>query len=227
MFGKKEIKKSIVDFFPVRDGDTGITYASYDDLLKGRRNIDSIYERIGHTDSENAKKATEAQKQVATLTKENADLKKRVASYAKDLECMFLQAIGNCETVNQVQAVVKQYHESELGKEDAWLKVKGFGSIGVWTPFYPQFESQTNVGRAAATKIKRLNHERIYDMCDFLDVETSDASYARHMMAVLKDVTGKEVDGTRILEAKKAGLDAMSVFKSILASYNVKQDEVM
>lgn len=227
MFGKKEIKKSIVDLFPVRDSSTGITYASYDDLCKGRRHIDSIYERIGHTDSENAKKYAEAQKQVATLTKKNASLEKRVASYAKDLERMFLQAIGKCETVNQVQAVVKQYHESELGKEDVWLKIKDFGSIGVWTSFYPQFESQTKVGRAAATKIKRLNHQNILDMCDFLDVETSESAYARHMMAVLKDVTGKEVDGTKILEAKKAGLDAMSVFKSVLASYNVKQDEVM
>ena len=214
-------------FFPICDSATGITYASYDDLLKGQRHIGSIYERIGHTDSENAKKYAEAQKQVATLTKKNASLEKWVASYAKDLERIFLQAIGKCETVNQVQAVVKQYHESELGKEEVWLKMKGFGSIGVWTSFYPQFESQTKVGRAAATKIKRLNRERISDMCFYLDTEKDKASYARHMMEVLKDVTGKEVDGTRILEAKKAGLDAMSVFKSVLASYNVKQDEVM
>lgn len=227
MFGKKKTKKSIVDLFPVRDSSTGITYASYDDLCKGRRHIDSIYERIGHTDSENANKYAEAQKQVVLTKKENADLKKQVASYAKDLERMFLQAIGKCETTNQVQAVVKQYHESELGKEDAWLKIKGLGSIGVWTSFYPQFESQTTVGRAAATKIKRLNRQSILDMCDYLDTEKDKASYARHMMAVLKDVTGKEVNGTRILEARKAGLDAMGVLKSILAFYNVKQDEVM
>lgn len=226
MFGRKEIKKSIVDIFPVRDSSTGITYASYDDLLKGRRHIDSIYERIGHTDSENAKKATEAQKKVATITKEVAELKKKNAAYRKELERMYLRAVGNCETVNQVKVVVKQYHESEIGKEDTWVSILGLGSIGT-AHLWPFFASHTPVGQAAATKIRRLNRERIYDMCDYLDQETSDASYARHMMTVLKDVTGKEVDGTRILEAKKSGLDAMGVFKSILASYNVKQDEVM
>jgi regulator of replication initiation timing len=210
----------------VVDSSTGIEYASKHDLMQAIRvkARDNIAKNVAIKELE--KEVEDSKKQVSSLTKEIAELKKKNAAYRKELERMYLRAIGNCETVNQVKAVVKQYHESEIGKEDAWLTIKGFGSIGT-ARLWPVFASQTAVGQAAATKIRRLNHERIYDMCDYLDQETSEASYARHMMAVLKDVTGKEVDGTRILEAKKSGLDAMGVFKSILASYNVKQDEVM
>jgi hypothetical protein len=210
----------------VGDSSTGIKYASKRDLMQAIRvkARDNIAKNVAIKELE--KEVEDSKKQVSSLTKEIAELKKKNAAYRKELERMYLQAIGNCETVNQVKAVVKQYHGSEIGKEDAWLTIKGLGSIGK-AQLWPVFASQTAVGQAATTKIKRLNHERIYDMCDYLDQETSDASYARHMMTVLKDVTGKEVDGTRILEAKKSGLDAMGVFKSILASYNVKQDEVM
>ncbi len=210
----------------VVDSATGIEYASSHDLMQAARVriADNTAKNIAIKTLE--KEVEESKKHASSLTKEVASLKKKNAAYRKELERMYLRAVGNCETVNQVKAVVKQYHESEIGKEDAWLTIKGLGSIGT-AQLWPFFASQTPVGQAAATKIKRLNRERLYDMCDYLDQETNDASYARHMMAVLKDVTGKEVDGTRILEAKKSGLDAMGVFKSILASYNVKQDEVM
>lgn len=140
---------------------------------------------------------------------------------------MFLQAIGKCETVNQVQAVVKQYHESELGKEDAWLKIKGFGSIGVWTPFYPQFESQTTVGRAAATKIKRINTKDTLEVCNALDDFEDDDFYAGLMAKTLKEIAGIEVDMTKILDAKQKGLGAWNVLLSMLVAYGVKADTVL
>lgn len=174
---------------------------------------------------EEAKKAKE---QIESLKKDKADLTKNLSACHKELELFYLQAIGNAMTVKQVEAIRKRYNESELGKDGYWLKIKGLrSSIGTLSSFYPMLEETTTFGRAAKTKIKRLNRERIKDMCDWIYTENDNAVYARHMMAVLKDVIGKEVDGAKILEARKLGLDAMGVFKSMLSVYGVEQDSVM
>jgi hypothetical protein len=47
------------------------------------------------------------------------------------------------------------------------------------------------------------------------------------MMALLDTVANIKVDGTKIIEAWKSGLSALSVFKSMLVEYKVSQDDVM
>lgn len=226
MFGKKEIKKSIVDFFPVRDSSTDITYASYDDLCKGRRHIDSIYERIGHTDSENAKKYAEAKKQVATLTKKNASLEKRVASYAKELERMFLQAIGEAETVKQVNAVVGRYNKSSLCAEQVGSILQNIFCVNLSADNATKLNG-TSIHQAAATKIKRINTKDAHQLCTMLDTTTSRTLYASSIAIALKGIADIEVDMTKVLAAKDSGLDAWNVLLSMLAAYGVKADSVM
>jgi hypothetical protein len=165
-----------------------------------------------------------AEAKIELLSKEKTALDKRLNACHKELEQFYLKAIGDCRTVKQVQAVVKQYHESELGK-DVWLTMKG--SIGVCTSFHPQFESQTKVGRAASTKIKRINTRDARQICTMLDTTTDRTLYASSMATTLKGIANIEVDMTKVLAAKDSGLDAWSVLLSMLSAYGINHDNVL
>lgn len=165
-----------------------------------------------------------AEAKIESLSKEKTALDKRLNACHKELEQFYIKAIGDCRTVKQVQAVVKQYHESELGK-DVWIKVSG--SIGVCTSFHPQFESQTKVGRAASTKIKRINTRDARQICTMLDTTTDRTLYASSMATTLKGIANIEVDMTKVLAAKDSGLDAWNVLLSMLSAYGINHDNVL
>jgi hypothetical protein len=154
------------------------------------------------------------------------ETEKRLAQCHKELEVFYLKAIGECETVKQVNDMLKQYRKTELYSN--WL-VEEFASIcfaNIYTKTHVTRE-QNKIQQAAKTKIKRINRKNIYKTCELLDSESDNAVYARVMMSEINEMTGKEVDGKKILDAKASGLDAISVFKSILSAYDVKQDDVM
>jgi len=156
----------------------------------------------------------------------------------KELEVFYLKAIGDCKTVKQVSAISNRLIKSELFAGFAKNIVNDFcKEINIPTQLVFQIGSlndnkQTaslfiSINQAIATKIKRINRKNIIKTCELLDDEQDDAVYAHVMMSEIKEMAGIEVDGKKILDAKASGLDSMSVFKSILSAYNVKQDDVL
>lgn len=137
------------------------------------------------------------------------------------------EAIGNAKTVKQVKAIVCRYKKQF---PPIIVSSTPYSPYDLFVPLFVGNEGRIQksaVEKAAETKIKRLNRDIVIKNCECLEHAPDDAGYAHVMMSMMKEIAGKEVDGTRILKAKKAGLDPMSVFKSMLAIYNVKQDDVM
>ena len=163
--------------------------------------------------------------QKSFLEKELSRLKDIEAQSKKanaELERLFLREIGNCKTVKQVKKVEAEYCESELGKNDPYITVSG---IPQKTFFIPMF-SPSKVLTAIRTKIKRLNEKNVKRTCTLLDDEDDEAVYARIMMSELKETAGIEADGKKIIDAWKSGMDAWSVFLSMLAEYKVRRDSI-
>lgn len=190
--------------------DNGITYASHGDYMKAKVAFNA--------------KDTE----IASLKEELKDAKKVQASLAechKELEQFYLKAIGDCRTVKQVNAVVKQYTASSIRPT-----VYGTDLISNLKKFTDAVTGNTQndpVLSASKTKIKRINRRDAEEVCDLLDTQMDRNCYASSMAAVIEGIADIEVDRTKILDAKDSGLDAWNVLLSMLSAYGVKADSVL
>jgi len=190
--------------------DNGITYASHGDYMKAKVAF-------------NAKDI-----EIASLKEELKDAKKVQASLAechKELERFYLKAIGDCRTVKQVNAVVRQYTASPIRPE-----VYGTDIISNLKKFIDEIRGDiphNQILDAAATKIKRINKRDASEVCDMLDTLEDNNYYASMMASTLKEVAGVEVDRTKILDAKDSGLDAWNVLLSLLSANGIKHDDVL
>ena len=188
----------------------GITYASHGDYMKAKVAFNA--------------KDTE----IASLKEELKDAKKVQASLAechKELERFYLKAIGDCRTVKQVNAVVKQYTASSIRPT-----VYGTDLISNLKKFTDAVTGNTQndpVLSASKTKIKRINRRDAEEVCDLLDTQMDRNCYASSMAAVIEGIADIEVDRTKILDAKDSGLDAWNVLLSMLSAYGVKADSVL
>lgn len=190
--------------------DNGITYASHGDYMKAKVAFNA--------------KDTE----IASLKEELKDAKKVQASLAecrKELERFYLKAIGDCRTVKQVNAVVKQYAASSIRPT-----VYGTDIISQLKKFTDAIMGNTTndpVLSASKTKIKRINTNDAIEVCDAMDEFDDGNFYAMLMAKTIKDIAGIEVDRTKIIDAKQKGLDAWNVLLSMLSAYGVKADSVL
>jgi hypothetical protein len=216
MFEKKKNEKAGFVFSPA-------SYADHvAEMMRDQTRTALEYKKIA---TELEPKVKELQKQVESLTKENADFKKQVATYKKELELMYLQAIGNANTANEVNVVVRRYKK----QFPPTIVTRNADLPSTWLSVYLDSteKNKSTVEKAATTKIKRLNRETVIKKCQQLNDENDAANYAMSMMALLDTVANIKVDGTKIIEAWKSGLSALSVFKSMLVEYKVSQDDVM
>jgi len=188
----------------------GITYASHGDYMKAKVAFNA--------------KDTE----IASLKEELKDAKKVQASLAechKELERFYLKAIGDCMTVKQVNAVVKQYTASSIRP-----MVYGPDIISQLKKFTDAVTGNTQndpVLSASKTKIKRINTNDAIEVCNAMDGFDDDNFYAMLMAKTIKGIAGIEVDMTKVLAAKDSGLDAWNVLLSMLSAYGVKADSVL
>ncbi len=204
-------------------GEHGITYASPGDYMMAKVEFNKKDTKIADLSNQ----VRELEKQVADSSKTGGSHKTELDKCHKDLERFYLEAIGNTNTVKQVKAVMKRYRESELGKHDVWLRIKGLGSIGTWASSYPILEATSTIGQAAATKIKRINRRDAEEVCDMLDTTIDRNCYASSMAAVVEGIANIEVDRTKVLDAKDSGLDAWNVLLSLLSANSIKHDDVL
>ena len=188
----------------------GITYASHGDYMKAKVAFNA--------------KDTE----IASLKEKLKDAKKVQASLAechKELERFYLKAIGDCRTVKQVNAVVKQYTASSIRP-----MVYGTDLISNLKKFTDAVTGNTQndpVLSASKTKIKRINRRDAEEVCDLLDTQMDRNCYASSMAAVIEGIADIEVDRTKILDAKDSGLDAWNVLLSLLSANGIKHDDVL
>jgi len=188
----------------------GITYASHGDYMKA-------WVAFNAKDTE-----------IASLKEELKDAKKVQASLAechKELERFYLKAIGDCMTVKQVNAVVKQYTASSIRP-----MVYGPDIISQLKKFTDAVTGNTQndpVLSASKTKIKRINTNDAIEVCNAMDGFDDDNFYAMLMAKTIKGIAGIEVDMTKVLAAKDSGLDAWNVLLSMLSAYGVKADSVL
>ncbi|MFA5466861.1 MAG: hypothetical protein WC251_03320, partial [Candidatus Izemoplasmatales bacterium] len=148
MFGRKEI---------YQDHFTGIQYASLEDYENAKKR--SV--KASADEFVLVKKAEKAEQQAESLTKENTELKKentglekQVASYKKELELMYLQAIGNANTANEVNVVVRRYKK----RFPPTIVTRNADLPSTWLSVYLDSteKNKSTVEKAATTKIKRL-----------------------------------------------------------------------
>lgn len=190
--------------------DNGITYASHGDYMKAKVAFNA--------------KDTE----IASLKEELKDAKKVQASLAechKELERFYLKAIGDCRTVKQVNAVVKQYTASSIRPT-----VYGTDLISNLKKFTDAVTGNTQndpVLSASKTKIKRINRRDTEQVCETLDDFDDENFYVSLMAETIKDIAGIEVDRTKIIDAKQKGLDAWNVLLSLLSANGIKHDDVL
>ena len=210
-----------MEWLSITDCSNKITYATSADYGKASVILNAKDKEIASLKDLVSK--LEASKRVSkSITKKQ---KETMSAMENELEVFYLKAIGDCKTVKQVNAVLKRYHES--GSFKAWVSGVMEETFMVSLFSGKQITPKgSRVDQAAATKIKRINRKNIIKICKLLDNKTDNATYAHVMMSEIKEITGKEVDGKKILDAKASGLDAMSVFKSILSAYSIKQDDV-
>ncbi len=199
----------------------GITYASHGDYMKAKVAFNAKDTEIADLSN----KVRELEKQVANSSKTRGSHKTELDKCHKELERFYLKAIGDCRTVKQVNAVVRQYTASPIRPE-----VYGTDIISNLKKFIDEIRGDiphNQILDAAATKIKRINKRDASEVCDLLDTLEDNNYYASGMASTLKEVAGVEVDRTKILEAKQTGLDAWNVLLSMLSVYGVKADSVL
>lgn len=199
-----------------------ITYATCVDYGRASLILEAKDKEIANLKS----KISELDGWKAKSNKNAFETEKKLAKCHKELEVFYLKEIGECETVKQVNDVLKQYGKSELYFSWAMKEMADIVRLHLFTGS-PRKPEQTSIQQAAATKIKRTNRKNIYKICELLDNEKDNFVYAKVMLSEIKEMTGLEVDGKKILDAKASGLDSMGVFKSILSAYDVKQDDIM
>jgi len=210
-----------MEWLSITDCSNKITYATSADYGKASVILNAKDKEIASLKDLVSK--LEASKRVSkSITKKQ---KETMSAMENELEVFYLKAIGDCKTVKQVNAVLKRYHES--GSFKAWVSGVMEETFMVSLFSGKQITPKgSRVDQAAATKIKRINRNLIVKKCQALS-DTSDATvYAMVMMALLKEVANIEVDGTKIIEAKKADICPLDVFRSMLSAYNIKQDDV-
>lgn len=154
----------------------------------------------------------------------------RITELRNEVDRFYIEEIERAESVKQVEFILERYKGfsptfGETFSDCVFKLTNSINSLFEITKKEP--EKQVSVSQYAKTKIKRINRKNIYKTCELLDDEKDDAVYAHVMMSEIKEITGQEVDGKKILDAKASGLDSVGVFKSILSAYNVKQDDVM
>ena len=163
--------------------------------------------------------------QKSFLEKEISRLKDIEAQFKKansEIERLYLKRIGDCKTVKQVKHVNAEYVEFILKSLNSELLCRSYlDSI-----LSHQNSLDNSVGEAASVKIKRLNEKNVKRTCTLLDDEDDGAVYARIMMNELKETAGIEADGKKIIDAWRSGMDAWSVFLSMLAEYKVRRDSI-
>ena len=199
----------------------GITYATNGDYMKAKVAFNAKDTEIA--DLKNKVKSLKDSLK-GTGTAQNT-LEADFAKCKKELEQFYLKAIGDCRTVKQVNAVVKQYTASSIRPTvygpDIISQLKKFtDAIKGDIPHYP-------ILRAAKTKIKRIHHRDAQQLCTMLDTTTDRTVYASSMATAINGIAGIEVDMTKVLAAKDSGLDAWNVLLSMLSAYGIKADSVL
>jgi len=201
--------------------DNGITYATHGDYMKAKVAFNAKDTEIA--DLKNKVKELEGWK--AASNKDAKETEASLSKCRKELEQFYLKAIGDCRTVKQVNAVVKQYTASSIRPmvygPDIISQLKKFtDAIKGDIPHY-------QILMAAKTKIKRINHRDTQQLCTMLDTTTDRTVYASSMATALKGIADIEVDMTKVLAAKDSGLDAWNVLLSMLSAYGIKHDDVL
>jgi len=200
----------------------GITYATHGDYMKATVAFNAKDTKIADLSN----KVRELEKQVADSNKTGGSHKTELDKCHKELERFYLEAIGNANTVEQVNAVLKRYHESSLyiawaSKVVADILMVSLFSVG------QSKQKSSQIDQAAATKIKRINRRDAEEVCDMLDTTIDRNCYASSMAAMVEGVANIEVDRTKILDAKDSGLDAWNVLLSLLSANGIKHDDVL
>ena len=201
--------------------DNGITYASHGDYMKAKVAFNAKDTEIAYLKNK-VKILKDSLK--GTGTAQNA-LEADFAKCKKELERFYLKAIGDCRTVKQVNAVVKQYTASSIRPT-----VYGTDLISNLKKFTDAVTGNTQndpVLSASKTKIKRINRRDTEQVCETLDDFDDENFYVSLMAKTIKDIAGIEVDRTKIIDAKQKGLDAWNVLLSMLSAYGVKADSVL
>jgi hypothetical protein len=199
----------------------GITYATQGDYMKAKVAFNAKDTEIA--DLKNKVKSLKDSLK-GTGTAQNV-LEDDLAKCKKELEQFYLKAIGDCKTVKQVNAVVKQYTASSIRPT-----VYGTDIISQLKKFTDAVTGNTQndpVLSASKTKIKRINHRDAQQLCAMLDTATDSTLYASSMATALKGIANIEVDMTKVLAAKDSGLNAWNVLLSMLSAYGVKADSVL
>ncbi len=218
MFGKKDdcyIPVFVMD-------EHNITYASQGDYMKSKVAFNAKDTKIADLSI----KVRELEKQVANSSKTGGNHKTELDKCHKELERFYLEAIGNANTVKQVNAVLKRYHESELYKSWVLGVMKETFMLTLLTGTQGK-QKGSQIEQAAATKIKRINRRDAEEVCDMLDTTIDRNCYASSMAAMVEGVANIEVDRTKILDAKDSGLDAWNVLLSLLSANGIKHDDVL
>jgi len=199
----------------------GITYATQGDYMKAKVAFNA-------KDTEIADLATKVKSLKDSLkgtgTAQNA-LEDDLAKCKKELEQFYLKAIGDCKTVKQVNAVVKQYTASSIRPT-----VYGTDLISNLKKFTDAVTGNTQndpVLSASKTKIKRINRRDAEEVCEALDDFDDENFYVSLMAKTIKDIAGIEVDRTKVIESKNLGLNAWNVLLSMLVAYGVRADSVL
>ena len=218
MFGKKDdcyIPVFVMD-------EHNITYASQGDYMKSKVAFNAKDTKIADLSI----KVRELEKQVANSSKTGRNHMTELDKCHKELERFYLEAIGNANTVKQVNAVLKRYHESELYKSWVLGVMKETFMLTLLTGTQGK-QKGSQIDQAAATKIKRINRRDAEEVCDMLDTTIDRNCYASSMAAMVEGVANIEVDRTKILDAKDSGLDAWNVLLSLLSANSIKHDDVL
>jgi DNA repair exonuclease SbcCD ATPase subunit len=201
--------------------DNGITYASHGDYMKAKVAFNAKDTEIAGL----KEKVKELEGWKAASNKDANDTEASLAKCRKELEQFYLKAIGDCRTVKQVNAVVKQYTASSIRPT-----VYGTDLISNLKKFTDAVTGNTQndpVLSASKTKIKRINRRDTEQVCETLDDFDDENFYVSLMAKTIKDIAGIEVDRTKIIDAKQKGLDAWNVLLSMLSAYGVKADSVL
>jgi hypothetical protein len=199
----------------------GITYASHGDYMKAKVAFNAKDTEIAGL----KEKVKELEGWKAASNKDANDTEASLAKCRKELEQFYLKAIGDCRTVKQVNAVVKQYTASSIRPT-----VYGTDLISNLKKFTDAVTGNTQndpVLSASKTKIKRINRRDTEQVCETLDDFDDENFYVSLMAKTIKDIAGIEVDRTKIIDAKQKGLDAWNVLLSMLSAYGVKADSVL
>ena len=134
---------------------------------------------------------------------------------------MYRKSIGLCTTPKEVVDVLDRYIKlhnmgaRKKGNANFIPDVLSFAKL--------QREPRDGVIQAAATKIKRLFRDRIDHILVTIKGHNNSV-YSSIVAELIKDISGKDIDPGKVIEAKKAGLDSKLVIQSIMAQYNIDQD---